>query len=149
MNGPNPLDNDEYADGENAIAVAFTRIGDVSAGTEENNNILKEYNIDNTGPQFVEVEQSAAPMLLPGAYEFSDAGTFTFGVDGSEPGYKIIMDDAIRAGLNGICIEIRATVTSPRFSGPISFIKLIGGSSNPLVLKCNYTIEIPALDASE
>lgn len=88
-------------------------------------------------------------MLLPGSYEFSDAGTFTFGTDASEPGYKIIMDDAIRAGLSGICVEIRATVTSPRFANPISFIKLVGSSTDPLVLRCNYLVEIPALDAPE
>lgn len=86
-------------------------------------------------------------MLLPGLYEFSDAGTFTFSTDPSEPGYEIIMDDAIRAGLSGICIEFRVTVTSPRFSGPISFIKLVGRSTDPLVLRCNYSVEIPALDA--
>lgn len=97
----------------------------------------------------MEVEQPANPMLLPGSYEFSDAGTFTFGTDAPEPGYKIIMDDAIRAGLSGICIEVRATVISPRFSGPINFIKLIGSSTNPLVLRWNYTIEIPALDVPE
>lgn len=88
-------------------------------------------------------------MLLPGSYEFSDAGTFSFGTDASEPGYDIIIDDAIRAGLGGICIEIRATVTSPRFTDPINFIKLVGKSNDPLVLRCNYSVEIPALDASE
>lgn len=55
LNGPD-LVNDDNMDGSTNTCVAFTRIGDVSIGTEENNNALLEYNIANTGPQFVEVE---------------------------------------------------------------------------------------------
>lgn len=88
-------------------------------------------------------------MLLPGSYEFSDAGTFTLGANSSESGYEVIMDDAIRAGLSGIRLEFNAIITSPRFDNPINFTRTVGKVDYPLVLRCNYTIEIPAADAPE
>lgn len=56
LNGPDPVDTDEYADEEHAAGAAFTRVGDVVYGTTDANDALLQYNIANTGPQFVEVE---------------------------------------------------------------------------------------------
>lgn len=40
LNGPDPLDTDEYADQQHAAGAAFTRIGDTVYGTQMSNDTL-------------------------------------------------------------------------------------------------------------